>query len=363
VDVLLTSTSYPRDDADWQGLFIKRIVEAMSTYPGIDVAVWAPRGPLPEMAQWTGSDSDARFFDRLTTEGGIAHLLRNHPARALIRGGSLLARLQTQYRRSTADVFHINWLQNALPLIGLRRRAVITVLGTDFALLDLRGMQAAMRLLLKTNDCILAPNAPWMEPGLRERFGDLAPVKHVNFGIDQAWYDTAHVPDSPETWLAVTRVTEGKIGDLFSWGQGIFGKQRRLKLVGPMQEEIALPDWVEYCGPATPQQLQTQLMPGATGLVSLSRHAEGRPQIMLEAMAAGLPIVASDLDAHRSLITDGSDGIIVKTRVEFQNAVDLLASNEQANEYSERARASASAHFGLWSDCVSRYHQLYQELM
>jgi hypothetical protein len=289
-------------------------------------------------------------------------MLRNRPGKALLSAIELLYRLRTRYRSNHADVLHINWLQNALPLLGLGRRAVITVLGTDFALLRLPGMQTALRQVLKSNHCILAPNASWMASELHRRFGDLAPVRPVNFGIDRGWYESARSPATPETWLAVTRVTQGKIGDLFSWGEGAFGEKRRLQLVGPLREQLAIPDWVDYHGPATPLQLQNELMPAATGLISLSRHAEGRPQVMLEAMAAGLPLVASDIDAHRSLIDDGSNGIIVRSPAELLGALDHF-SCEEAEAFSRRARSSARSAFGLWSDCVSRYQALYRELI
>jgi glycosyltransferase involved in cell wall biosynthesis len=41
---------------------------------------------------------------------------------------------------------------------------------------------------------------------------------------------------------------------------------------------------------------------------------EGLPYVLLEAMAAGLPIVTTDVDGVREVITDGREGIVVPSR-------------------------------------------------
>src|SRR3546814_20018551 len=61
---------------------------------------------------------------------------------------------------------------------------------------------------------------------------------------------------------------------------------RSLHLYGPMEEEVELPGWVHYHGPASPRLLADEVFPAARGLITLSQHAEGRPQVLLEAMAA-----------------------------------------------------------------------------
>jgi glycosyltransferase involved in cell wall biosynthesis len=42
----------------------------------------------------------------------------------------------------------------------------------------------------------------------------------------------------------------------------------------------------------------------------LASFTEGHPKVLLEAMAAGLPCVASDCEGNRSLVVDGKTGLL-----------------------------------------------------
>lgn len=57
-------------------------------------------------------------------------------------------------------------------------------------------------------------------------FGDLAEVRPIPFGVDNPAVLEVRslLPTNPRRWLAVTRLTKNKIGDLFSWGEGLFGE-------------------------------------------------------------------------------------------------------------------------------------------
>src|SRR3546814_16128905 len=81
-----------------------------------------------------------------------------------------------------------------------------------------------------------------------------------------------------------------------------------------MEEEVELPGWVHYHGPASPRLLADEVFPAARGLITLSQHAEGRPQVLLAAMAASLPIVASDMPAHASIRANGDTGLLCNDR-------------------------------------------------
>ena len=97
-------------------------------------------------------------------------------------------------------------------------------------------MKALLRAVLRQRRAILAPNAEWMRPALEQAFGDLAEIRPIAFGVDDPWFEVVRRPaaGSARQWLAVTRLTRDKIGDLFAWGEGVFGNERQLHLFGPM---------------------------------------------------------------------------------------------------------------------------------
>jgi len=365
VRVLLTSTSYPKSEEDWRGRFIANMVMSLAQREDVSLALWAPRGNLPERTAATTTQADDQFLELLSKQGGIAHLLRTRKAMALGTVIELLLRQSRVIRKHLPDVAHINWLQNALPLWGTTTPALITVLGTDFALLRLPGMRLALRSVLRQRRAILAPNAEWMASELNRSFGDLAEIRPIPFGVDNPWFEIARQlsPASPQHWLAVTRLTKNKIGDLFSWGEGLFDHNRQLHLFGPMQEQLLIPGWVKYHGPTHPAELLRDWFPKAAGLISLSRHDEGRPQVMLEAMASSLPVIASDLPAHQDLITHGQNGWLVPKRDMLEEALTRFEDSAENQSLGASARRWVKESIGNWDDCAERYVRAYHDLL
>jgi len=362
---LLAATSYPADDADWKGLFIRRMLEGLDRSPKLALQAWCPPGPLPAGVGSALLGDDDAWLAALAERGGIAHLLRRQPLRGVLAGLSLVRRLRRALRASDAELFHINWLQNALALPDDGRPALVTALGTDMQLLRVPGVVAMLRRRFARRQVVLCPNADWMVPVLEAAFGDVARVHCIAFGIDRAWYEAARTPLEPPRWLCVSRITAVKLGPLFDWAAPLFaGGNRELHLIGPRQEsDLVIPDWVHFHGPATPEQLCTQWFPQATGLLSLSTHPEGRPQVMVEAMAAGLPILASRLPAHEDLITQGGTGWICDDAAGLVDGIRWIEDMQHNHDIGTHARRTALARFGDWDDCAGRYALQYERLL
>jgi glycosyltransferase involved in cell wall biosynthesis len=218
--------------------------------------------------------------------------------------------------------------------------------------------------MLLSNQCILAPNSHWMTEELEKLFGDLAQVRQVNFGIDNKWFEVSHtVPGDVNHWLCILRVTEKKIGPLFEWGEKIFSEDQQLHLFGPNQQGLDVPKWVNYHGPASPDQLIKEWYPKSIGFVTLSQHSEGKPQVLLETLAAGMPVIASSIPAHEETVENNVTGILVSSESEFRNAVDRLQDPLFNLQASRQARSSSLREFGTWDDCIQRYRKLYESLM
>ena len=363
--VLMTSTSYPATAQDWRGRFIASMAASVGQRPELEVSLWAPPGDLAPQVRSATTQDDADWLMRLSEQGGIAQVLRTRKMMALGTVVSLLARLAKAYRSQQPDVVHVNWLQNALPMWGTRTPVLITVLGTDFALLRLPGMKAALRSVLRQRRAILAPNAQWMCPALTQAFGDLAEVRLTPFGVEDAWFNLQRTPakDGARRWLAITRLTAPKLGDLFNWGEGLFDAQRQLHLLGPMQEQIDIPNWVQYHGPTNPEALLRDWFPSATGLITLSRHDEGRPQVMLEAMAAGLPVLASQLPAHCDMVQHRETGWIAENAHSVAEGLAWLELPTHNQRTGKAASEFVRATVGTWADCAERYARAYRDLV
>lgn len=362
---LMVSTSYPTDESDWKGLFILRLTEALARRHDVDLRLWSPPGPLPGNARLDVTADEQGWLLELMATGGIAHLIRTRRVAGGLAAAKLLYFLRRVFRRNQdVAIYHVNWLQNALALPANRRPVLLTALGTDMQLLHLPGVKALLRRVLSNRKGAICPNAEWMVAPLQAAFGDIARIQYVPFGVDPRWFKIQRqAPGSePRRWLVVSRLTQDKLGPLFEWCRPHFEPgQRELHLLGPMQEQVEVPSWVHYHGPATPDQLANHWFPRSSGLITLSRHAEGRPQVMLEAMAAGLPIVASGIPAHVDLLEGGQTGWICADQPAFAAAIDA-SERDAGTAIGEKARAWVRREIGTWDDCAARYVSLYEGL-
>lgn len=362
--VLMTSTSYPRDASDWRGIFIRNMAASIARSLNVGLDLWAPPGELPAGVRLAATAQESVWLHKLMQQGGIAHLLRVRKAHAALAAARLLLALRRVYTQSQHDLYHINWLQCALPLPANRKPALITVLGNDMKLLGLPLMRRMVRRAIRGRAVAICPNADWMVPPLRDAFADIAEVTPVPFGIDPCWYAIRRVPDARPLWIAVTRLTADKLGPLFEWSEPLFrNAPRELHLFGPMQEKIAVPEWAQYHGAISPEDLATEWFPHAQGLITLSRHAEGRPQVMLEAMAAGLPIIASRMPAHADVVTDDVTGVLCSSATEYARAVTTVEDAEANRRMGAAARERIARELGSWDDCAARYVRIYRRLL
>ncbi len=363
--VLFVTTSYPSIADDWKGIFMRDMLTALDRQPNLSVYYWGPTGPLPDGVINVTHNNEAIWLNQLLASGGIAKVLRLRPVRSLFIAARLLYYLRRLYHREQAvDVVHVNWLQNALPLYGLKMPALITVLGSDLALSAKPSIRFLMHKMLKQQRAIVVPNADWMADKLREELPVSALVKSVCFGVDDRWFDVerAFDPMASKMWLTVLRVTPKKIGQLFQWGLHLANAGDELHLFGPMQESVTIPSWVHYHGPTYPDELRVDWYPKAAGLITLSQHDEGRPQVILEAMAAGLPVIASNQPAHQDVITHGKTGCIVEGEQDFLSACNILSNSDLNRQMGRDARNWIRTEIGTWDDCAGRYHHLYDSI-
>lgn len=346
---------------------MRHLVAALARAPDIQLDIWAPPGELPANAVSATTLREGAWLTQLMAAGGISHLMRTGSARNFLAPLKLLRMIGAAYRRDPdTDIYHVNWLQCALPLPDNGKPAMITVLGNDLKLLRLPFMRSLLRRTMRKRNVAICPNAEWMLAPLQAAFGDIAEVIPVSFGIDQRWYDIERSvpPAQPKRWLSVTRLTADKLGPLLEWSPEFFrGGDRELHLFGPMQEDISVPSWVHYHGATTPRELAEEWFPTACGLITLSRHAEGRPQVMLEAMASGLPIIASRMPAHTSIVEDGKTGLLCDSPDDYRRALESLEIDATNQRFGNAARAAAIREFGTWDDCAGRYTRIYRMLL
>lgn len=101
------------------------------------------------------------------------------------------------------------------------------------------------------------------------------------------------------------------------------------------------------------------------GIAILSSTAEGLSITILEAMASGLPVVASDVGGNPELVKDGETGLLVPAKSPQSMAdalLELIRQPSLARELGQAGRRRIENHFDL-RVVVAQYQQLYTDLV
>lgn len=95
----------------------------------------------------------------------------------------------------------------------------------------------------------------------------------------------------------------------------------------------------------------------------LASHQEGFSNAVLEGMAAGLPMVVTDVGGNKEAVVDGETGIVVppKSPVALGNAILAIANHPQRDGMGKKGRARVEANFSM-ERCVDAYEELYGQL-
>jgi colanic acid/amylovoran biosynthesis glycosyltransferase len=131
----------------------------------------------------------------------------------------------------------------------------------------------------------------------------------------------------------------------------IVGDGKELKFLRKLASELKIQQQVRFAGWLIPDEVRKE-MSRATILVHPSNGlGDNMPTVIKEAMAIGLPVIASEVAGIPELLDHGRCGTLVPTgNVEaLANAMEtLLMDSELCRTYAESARKDAEERFDLW---------------
>jgi glycosyltransferase involved in cell wall biosynthesis len=154
------------------------------------------------------------------------------------------------------------------------------------------------------------------------------------------------------------------LGDLkaFDWEWKIAGDGPQMPLLQSLAKELGIEDRVFFLG----WQSRLQLMKcyqQANLFLFPSRH-EGMPNALLEAMASGLPVVASCVAGNEELVMDGETGYLVPSEdVEaLQMALKkLLLDPARREQMGMASRERVEANYS-WESTAQQYALLLEKV-
>jgi glycosyltransferase involved in cell wall biosynthesis len=271
----------------------------------------------------------------LQPPGPISHRLRSGGCRALSVAGpwgaaGAVARVARFLRRGRFDVIEAYGLKagliaRAAALLGGRPAVVIGIRSRHFSQGDpgelrTRAIMTVERILVST---VAAYDAN--SHGARDFLVD-AGFPSARFTVIPNGMELPSVRASPTrttrpTIVCVARLVPLKRHDVLL--QGLAGLTRegldlRCEIIGYGPEEerlrhqasdLGLRDRVAFLGRLGQAEILDHL--AAADLFVLTSSYEGMPGSVLEAMACGLPVVATDVDGTREVVEDGVTGALI----------------------------------------------------
>jgi len=242
---------------------------------------------------------------------------------------------------------------------------VVTLTGTDLG----QGDTAALRQVAGEAAAMIAYHAEARDAFLKLLPGLTTPVEVISPGVelpglsprrrdDWGWSGEEIVFLLPSGIRCVKDpcFAVGPLADLAAAGLRV-----RLAVAGPVREEAAAAGlrramagrpWIFYLG-EVPHDRMGELFQAADVVINTSR-SEGLSNAVLEAMAAGRPVLASDIAGNRAAIRHGEDGILYRDREDFLRWAGRLATSPALRaRLGEAARRSASTRFSPEAEALA----------
>lgn len=220
------------------------------------------------------------------------------------------------------------------------------------------------------------------QAAVRRDSGVARRVRVIHNGVDLAKYASRaeRAATRRELGLAETELVVLMVANLISYkghrdALHAFQASRRevpglrLLLAGAGPEEAALRDLAAELG-VEPEvhflgaRTDVPRLMSAADIFLMASHEEGFPNAVLEAMASGMPIVATDVGGVREQFGDATCGLLVAPRepAPMAQAIVRLARDAELRQVlGATARRRAAAEFG-WDLAVARHSTLYEEL-
>lgn len=202
---------------------------------------------------------------------------------------------------------------------------------------------------------------------LHERFPEsAAKIQRVYNGVDLSAFAPTDFGSAPPAIISIGRLIEKKGFDDLIDACAVLQthcRQFTCRIIGegPLEESLraqiaanGLEKCVALTGPQTQAEIAAQLSHATLFALPCTREADGGmdnlPTVIMEAMAAGLPVISTPLGGIPEMVEDGVNGELVPERDPAAIAVAierLLDDLQRARRFGERGRQVAREKFSI----------------
>ena len=270
---------------------------------------------------------------------------------------------------SNADYARVGALATGKPLV-VTTHGELTGDATGLYQRDPRAARA-WRHLADAADLVTAPSADALREAERFHHGPFRASAVIPNGVDLTRFGGPRTSQVCPYVLVIGRLVENKgFGDLIErWGSLPADVRHRLVVVGdgPDRERLealrtasGAAERVEFLGEL---EDTSDLLRGASA-VAVPSHAEAFGLVVLEAMAAGAPVIANGVGGIPEILTDGVNGVLVEpgdpSRF-LERLAGLLRDPAHARSLALAAQRDVQA-YG-WATVVDGYLAAYESVL
>ena len=129
-----------------------------------------------------------------------------------------------------------------------------------------------------------------------------------------------------------------------------------------LAEALNIKDKIIFTGEVKPNKVVDYM--NASDIFVLPSSYEGRPNVIIEAMACKLPVVTTNVGDVSELIKNGKEGFVVNNDNEMYNSIEKLLSDKNLrNKLSNAAFESVKKSNPNWSICAKEYKKIYNKIL
>jgi glycosyltransferase involved in cell wall biosynthesis len=390
--VLLLSTSFPLHEESQSGIFIQQMVENLPE--GIEVRVLTPddrSSPNTPFFAGTYKVHRYRYAPKSWQElahgsGGIMAALSQNKCRFLLLPVLLSScAVHALWDARKTDIIHANWSINGViaNIIGLllQKPVIITLRGSD---VNLATRSWLMRQLvgncLSLGQCLVTVS-PSLQQMLTKQFPRYKnKIQVVANGISQEFFHVGEGRGEARTGLvrflyAGNLLTSKGVQVLLEaaallapeseWCLDLVGDgPERRKFEEFCKKNELLCERVTFHGAVSYRRMPHFL--AQADVFVFASFSEGRPNAVMEALAAGLAVLAAAIPALQEVMTNGQEGLLFPpgdSRKLSQSMAYLLNHPQERQRMGRNAHRSISALGLSWQETGQQYAALYAALL
>jgi hypothetical protein len=396
MNILVLSNLYPRPNDPGYGIFIHRQVQHIKqlghTLTVIAPVPWSPKilhhnakwlnyGLVPRKTVWEGVEV---YYPRyLRLPGASFRAL----AGITVYWGIVSLTLEL-HRKQPFDVTHSHFIfPNGITgcYVGrkLRLPTVCSVRGNDILTEPFENpinTYYGKQVIQKTQQIVTVSQAL---KRLVEQFAQpIKSVKVVYNGVEVEKFQSKTLFEQTQSKTDILKpyllfvgqdIRRKGLPDLLGAFVRLIDKvEHNLVIVGPLAAEVQrlapalteqLKNRIVITGPQSPDDIPSYMQ--NCSLLILPSYEEGLPNVVLEAMACGKPVVATRITGTSEAVIDKATGLLISPGQPLQlaQAIEWLIHNpHQAQEMGKRGQERVMAHF-TWQQHAAKMAAIYEDVV